>query len=200
MGESLDKEEFEIEFMRDHLLGVDNKSGYRNLKVVYPIENLARPQSCGPGYFWQENLQASGCPLWSTWIITLESVLLIRGGIAKFGTRLDTEYSQDMSLDSTCGSKGETRTSKNVPSRYEAPIRASTTSASVLVDISRVRSDWFAASIPLYSGRHFWPVNGCVMMNWSNPARVAAVASELLDTMWSFLCETGMISESVLPI
>ena len=77
MGESLDKKGFEIEVMRDHLFGVDNMSGYRNLKVVYPIENLTRPQSCGPGNFRQENLQASGCLLWSTWIITLESVLLI---------------------------------------------------------------------------------------------------------------------------
>ena len=38
----------------------------------------------------------------------LESVLLILGSIASFGTRLKSEHPQDISLDSTFGSEEET--------------------------------------------------------------------------------------------
>ena len=41
------------------------------------------------------------------WVMNTDSVLLIFKGIASIGTRLESEYSQDMSQDSTFGSKEE---------------------------------------------------------------------------------------------
>ena len=75
------------------------------------------------------------------------------------------------------------------PSRNAAPIVASTTSARVLVLISRVEFKSGPRRSALYKGFHLRPVKGLVRIYLSRPVCCAAKAKRVFDTRWSFLLE-----------